>query len=162
MWRFLLKLFIIAAVLHIHFDGYLPGRNLAEHRDPPPAGVERGGGYADDFSEAAALLKGAVEDTAWLFSTSPAELRQALSKYFTGPLLEQLVENTGDFKQKATDWPYQTVLEEYAVDLNGNQARAVALIREYDPIAKESQFTQLHFQLVRTKQGWRINALSGN
>jgi len=162
MWKFPLQLLIILFVLHMHFDGCLSGQNLADPRNQKPGGpgVEQGESYARDFSEAAAVLKGAVEDTTWLFSTNPTDLQQTLSKYFTGPLLEQLIKNTEAFTQKATDWSYQTVLEEYAIDIEGEQARAVALVREDDPISKESHFTELHFQMLRTGQGWRITALS--
>ena len=164
MWKLPVQIIIILFVLHIHFDGCLSGQNLADPRNPKPGGpgMEQGESYAEDFSEVASVLKGAVEDTDWLFSTSPAELRQTLSKYFTGPLLDQLLENTGAFTQKATEWSYQTVLEEYAIDIEGDQARAAALIREDDAITKESHYTQLHFQMLRTGQGWRITALSKN
>ncbi len=104
------------------------------------------------------LIRGAVEDSSWMTSSSEEELRMNLGRHYHGPLLDQLVENAWDSIARPTDWYSRTSLQEMRM-LHGGGKRALAevLIGIEDVDTGHNGTGKGLFAMVKTSGGWRIN-----
>ncbi|MCL6638237.1 MAG: hypothetical protein K6T80_00970 [Firmicutes bacterium] len=154
MVKFIMILLLTAMLLHINIIDGRSGLDRAVPAIPPPA--EEPGGYMTDYNRITTVLERAVQDTSWLFAPSREELYRALSACYAGPLLEETARKAWEFRQKATDWPIESALEEYAIEIDGECAQADVLIKETDALSGEVRFERATFRMVKKQEGWRV------
>lgn len=109
--------------------------------------------------EVFAVVKGAVEDTGWIFAGSPGEMERHLSNYYTGDLLSELSKAAWDFKSLPTDWDYEIEAADILV-LQLTQERAAVRVYfiEKEIFSGMTFVNIIDYYLVITEKGWRINS----
>jgi hypothetical protein len=105
------------------------------------------------------LVCEAVEDTTWLYVTSPVELELILERYYTGPLLQEIRDQAWDFVRIPNSWDLVIKAGQCRmVFISADAAEVCIEVIETDEITGVSYYTQLEYFLKKTDAGWRIAA----
>jgi|GEM_PF-1681185 len=140
---------IAVIVLSCLFTGIPGGFSIPERRS-----VEK------DEAEIVNVVKGAVEDTAWLHVSSRQEMDRVLNRYYTAPLCRELAETAWNFVSKPTDWDYIIKVENCKItSLSGEQAAVLVDIVEKDDLADSCFPGRFEYTLIKMADGWRINKI---
>lgn len=101
------------------------------------------------------LIKDAMEYDWW---SSETDYRVELSKFYTDPVLENILESVKEYRITSTDWYSLTFLENcHIVYKNGNTAVASACLKDIDVITNNVQKGRGVFTLQKSQDGfWRI------
>ncbi|KUK53922.1 MAG: hypothetical protein XD78_0752 [Desulfotomaculum sp. 46_296] len=103
------------------------------------------------------VIKGGIGDNSWWYANSPSEVRTILSRYYTGPLLDQLSQDCWIFVQQPTDWYCQDSLSDIEIiRQNKSQAEVIALLKDYNLLTGKSRAGEAKYIFTKTEQGWRI------
>ncbi len=103
------------------------------------------------------VIKGGIGDNSWWYAKSLSEVKTILSRYYTGPLLDQLSHDCWVFIQQPTDWYCQDSLTGIKIiHQDKSRAEVVALLKDYDLLTGESRAGEAKYIFIKTKQGWRI------
>ena len=107
--------------------------------------------------ELSEIIKGGVGDNSWWNSKSKEEVRKNLSRYYTGPLLDELSFSAWEFIRKPTDWYWQVSLVRMEVLWQtGKRAGVGTVLKGTDLVTGESDEGEAEYVLEKTRQGWRI------
>jgi len=116
--------------------------------------------YQSDTFAVKSIVHGAVEDTGWMRAADKKEVQVFLSSYFTGELLNDLVEQTWKFVKSDTDWYGTAIVEKMLVNsIDGDTVTVLAYIKEIDVTNKRSTGATGEFILKKTYCGWRISQM---
>lgn len=101
------------------------------------------------------LIKQAMEYNWW---SSETDYRVELSRFYTDPALENILESVKKYRATSTDWYSLTFLENcHIVYKNGNTAVASAYLKDIDVTTKDVQKGRGVFILQKSQEGfWRI------
>ncbi len=120
-------------------------------------GGKEGTGPARPGFELEAVVRGAVEDQSWIYSKTREDLSSALSRYYGGLLLEDLVCRSWEFVRRPTDWYSTASLKEIRVLYDdGKRAVVEAVISIEDVDAGHNETGKGLFAMLRTPGGWRV------
>ncbi|HZK18683.1 MAG TPA: hypothetical protein VFD15_05150 [Clostridia bacterium] len=110
-----------------------------------------------DKDEINILLKGALEDNSWMTASSVGELEDILGRYYTDPLLSELVNNTWEFISKPTDWYGKAKLENFAIiRYDSYEMEISAEISETDLIYGDKHWGEAIYTIRKTDEGWKV------
>ncbi|OAT81366.1 hypothetical protein A6M21_10825 [Desulfotomaculum copahuensis] len=105
------------------------------------------------------VVQGAVTDQAWWRAGSETEVKSILSRYYGGPLLEDLSRNVWDFISRPTDWYWKPGLEGGRVQLlSGETARVEARLTDQDVRTGVIRHGKATYLLKKERTGWRITS----
>ncbi len=105
------------------------------------------------------LVCEAIEDTTWLYVTSRGELELILDKYYTEPLLQEIIGQAWDFASIPNSWDLIIKAGECKIAFISTDAAGICIeVIETDEITGVSYYTQLDYILIKTDAGWRIAA----
>ena len=105
-----------------------------------------------------AITRGAVEDQSWMYSKSKDEVSAALSRYYTGNLLNDLTFRCWEFIAQPTDWYSIARLEDCKVVFNdGKRAVVESVIGIEDVDTGKNEVGKGLFAIIKTPSGWRVS-----
>ncbi|WP_031514661.1 hypothetical protein [Desulfofalx alkaliphila] len=116
------------------------------------------GEQKDQANEIGTVIKGAVEDTSWMNAKSEQQVKDLLSQYFAGELLERNTTAALNFIDLRTDWYWQTNVESIHI-IYLNESKAMAIVTLIDRDLNDINNThrdKAAFYLHNTVDGWRI------
>jgi hypothetical protein len=143
------KKFLLAAILIFFF--YLP---VSGEPYVKPDHLSR-----ETENTIVSLVCEAVEDTTWLYVTSPVELERILERYYTGPFLKEITAQAWDFVRIPNSWDLVIKAGECKiVYIAADVAEVCIEVIETDEITGASYYTKLEYFLTKTDAGWRIAA----
>ncbi len=117
----------------------------------------RGHALNSEKEEINTLLRGALEDNSWMAASSVDELRLILGRYYTDPLLTELVNNTWEFISKPTDWYGQAKLENFEViRYDSYETEVRAEISETDLIYGDKLRGEAIYTIQNTSEGRKV------
>lgn len=109
------------------------------------------------------VIESAVTDNSWLYCTDRRCLYDMLARYYTGPLLERLTDECLQFNQLHTDWySVATVSRLTIIGAEPPRSYAMADIIYVDIITGRAYQGQGEFELLLTRDGWRIELVTYN
>lgn len=112
----------------------------------------------EDRMEIIDIVENSIEDTRWMHVSTRQEIEMILSSYYTEPLLTKLINSTGNFMSKPTDWDYVMKAENIEIlDMSGSKATVYVDIVEFDTLTCVKFSSKAKYFLVKTSTGWRIN-----
>ncbi|MCF8010077.1 MAG: hypothetical protein K9L17_04820 [Clostridiales bacterium] len=107
------------------------------------------------------VIKGAIEDVSWMKAKKRQEVKNILSKYFTGALHKKLVKDTWHFVYQNTDWYKKAnLLEVNYTCIDEKEATVIVYISEVDIINNIVAPLMYEMSLKNTSNGWRIIKMS--
>lgn len=105
------------------------------------------------------VVHGAVMDQSWWRAGNEAEVKSILSRYYSGPLLQELSRNVWDFISRPTDWYWKPGITGGRVHLlNNEQARVEAELIDQDVRTGEIRHGKATYELKKGGNGWRITS----
>lgn len=129
-------------------------------------GIEGKGKQIDEYNQRVKydienIIRGAVEDQAWMYSQSRQDLQGSLGKYFDGVILEDLTERSWQLIAQPTDWYSVARLKEVNIIYDdGDRVIVEALISIEDMDAGNNEIGKGLFTMQKKQYGWRINYTS--
>jgi hypothetical protein len=114
-------------------------------------------GIAENPHSLEKVIIGAVEDDSWMYAKDREKVGDVLKKYYTGPLLEELIGKCWDFVKLPTDWySIAKILDIKILYNNGKYAIAEIVVRIEDVDTGNNDLISGQFKLSNKSGAWKV------